>query len=75
MSLEKIVEEALQGRPLEMKEAFEEAIKERVIAALEQKYAEMNGLVEDEDLEDLEESEDEDEDDDDEDEDEDEDED
>jgi hypothetical protein len=65
MSLEKIVEEALAGRPLEMKEAFEEAIKERVIAALEQKYAEMNGLVEDEDLEDLEESEDEDEDEDD----------
>jgi hypothetical protein len=58
MSLEKIVEEALAGRPLEMKEAFEEAIQARVLAALEQKYAEMNGLDEDEDLEDLEESED-----------------
>ena len=62
MSLEKIVAEALAGRPLEMKEAFEEAIQERVVAALEQKYAEMSGLVEEEDLEeDLEESKDEDE--------------
>lgn len=72
MSLEKIVEEAVQGRPLEMKEAFEEVIEQRIIAALEAKYAEMYGLVDEEDLEESkdedEEDEDEDEDDDDEDE-------
>jgi hypothetical protein len=56
MSLEKIVEEALAGRPLEMKEAFEEAIQARVLAALEEKYAEMNGLDEDEDEDDMDES-------------------
>jgi len=41
MSLEKIIEEAMAGRPLEMKEAFEEEIQARVQAALEQKYVEM----------------------------------
>lgn len=41
MSLEKIVQEALAGRPLEMKEAFDEVIKERVHAALEEKYTEI----------------------------------
>ena len=61
MSLEKIVQEALAGRPLEMKEAFEEAIQEKVVAALEAKYAEMSGLVEEDLEEDLEESKDEDE--------------
>ena len=39
MSLEKIVAEAMAGRPLEMKEAFEEVIEQRVVAALEEKFA------------------------------------
>lgn len=62
MSLEKIVAEALAGRPLEMKEAFEEEIQTRIQARLEAEY--MNVLEakskeddEDED-EDLDESED-----------------
>ena len=37
MSLEKIVAEAMAGRPLEMKEAFEEEIQTRIQAALEEK--------------------------------------
>jgi len=77
MSLEKIVAEAMAGRPLEMKEAFEEEIQTRIQAALEAKAEELMAgeeLEEDFDDEDLEESKDEDdEDEDDEDEDEDED--
>jgi hypothetical protein len=49
MSLEKIIEEAMAGRPLEMKEAFEEEIQARVQAALEQKYVEMMEAKADED--------------------------
>ena len=71
MSLEKIIEEAMAGRPLEMKEAFEEEIQARVQAALEQKYVEMMEAKadedDDEDEDDADEDEDEDEDDDDED--------
>jgi hypothetical protein len=67
MSLEKIVEEALAGRPLEMKEAFEEAIQARILAALEEKYKKMAMKEEDdEDDEDDEDEDDEDEDEDDE---------
>ena len=78
MSLEKIVAEAMAGRPLEMKEAFEEEIQTRIQAALEEKAEAM--LAGDEELEEeveeeLEEAADEDDDEDDEDEDEDEDED
>ena len=64
MSLEKIVAEAMAGRPLEMKEAFEEEITTRIQAALEAKAEElMSGEELEEDLEeeDLEESKDEDE--------------
>lgn len=72
MSLEKIVAEAMAGRPLEMKEAFEEEIQTRIQAALEAKAEElMTGeeeLEEDLEEEDLEESKDEDEEDEDEDE-------
>lgn len=50
MSLEKIVAEAMAGRPLEMKEAFEAEIQDRIVAALEEKYIEMTEGVE-EDLE------------------------
>ena len=64
MSLEKIVAEAMAGRPLEMKEAFEEEIQGRIQEALEAKYMEMAEGVEeelDEEVEeDLEESKDED---------------
>ena len=67
MSLEKIVAEAMAGRPLEMKEAFEEVIQAKVVAALEEKYVAMNES-EELDEEDLLESDDEDEDDEDEDE-------
>ena len=66
MSLEKIVQEAMAGRPLEMKEAFEEEMEARIMAALEEKYKKAMKEEDDEDDED----EDEDEDDDDEDEDE-----
>lgn len=62
MSLEKIVAEAMAGRPLEMKEAFEEVIQAKVVAALEEKYAAMTES-EELDEEDLLESDDEDEDD------------
>lgn len=68
MSLEKIIEEAMAGRPLEMKEAFEEEIQARVQAALEQKYVEMMEAKaddDDEDEDDADEDEDEDEDEDD----------
>lgn len=41
MSLEKIVAEAMAGRPLEMKEAFEEEIQTRITTKLEEKYIEM----------------------------------
>jgi hypothetical protein len=58
MSLEKIVEEALAGRPLEMKEAFEEAIQARVLAALEEKYKKMAMKEEDDEDEDDEDDED-----------------
>ena len=76
MSLEKIVAEAMAGRPLEMKEAFEEEIQNRIQAALEEKAEAI--IAGEEELEEEasdEEDDDEDEDEDDEDEDEDEDED
>ena len=41
MSLEKIVAEAMAGRPLEMKEAFGEEIQNRIQLKLEEKYVEM----------------------------------
>jgi hypothetical protein len=65
MSLEKIVESALAEQPIEMKEAFEEAMKERIAAALEEKYKKMakeSDDMEDEDEADEDEDEDEDED-------------
>ena len=41
MSLEKIVAEAMAGRPLEMKEAFAEEIESRIQVRLEEKYVEI----------------------------------
>ena len=62
MSLEKIVAEAMENKPLEMKEAFEEEMKARVLAALEEKYKKM--AMKEEDDEDEDEDKDEDDDDD-----------
>ena len=74
MSLEKIVTEAIEGRPLGLKEAFEEEMEKRILAALEEKAARAMSEAddeedEDEDMDDEDEDEDEDEDDEDEDED------
>jgi hypothetical protein len=41
MSLEKIVAEAMAGRPLEMKDAFAEEIELRIQTSLEEKYMEI----------------------------------
>jgi hypothetical protein len=41
MSLEKIVAEAMAGRPLEMKDAFAEEIESRIQDRLEEKYLEI----------------------------------
>lgn len=57
MSLEKIVQTALAEQPIEMKEAFDEAMKERIAAALEEKYKKMTKESEVEDDEDEDESE------------------
>tara|TARA_B110000503_G_scaffold49614_1_gene80569 strand:+ start:397 stop:657 length:261 start_codon:yes stop_codon:yes gene_type:complete len=76
MSLEKIVAEAMAGRPLEMKDAFAEEIEVRIQASLEEKYMEImeaKKAKDDEDDEDEDEDDVEDEDDEDDDEDEDED--
>lgn len=67
MSLEKIAQLALENKPLEMKEAFEEEMNLRIQAALEEKYkkamkAESDDEDEDDDEDDDEEDEDEDED-------------
>ena len=69
MSLENIVKEAVEGRPLGLKEAFEEEMEKRILAALEEKAT---AAMMEADEEDDEDDEDEDEDDDEEDEDEDE---
>lgn len=70
MSLEKIAQMALENKPLEMKEAFEQEMQTRIQAALEEKYKKAMKAENDDEEED-EDDEDEDEDDDDEDEDED----
>tara|TARA_B110000977_G_C10861053_1_gene409785 strand:- start:458 stop:715 length:258 start_codon:yes stop_codon:yes gene_type:complete len=60
MSLEKIVAEAMAGRPLEMKEAFAEEIESRIQVRLEEKYVEiMEAKEADEDDEDEDEDDDE----------------
>jgi hypothetical protein len=64
MSLEKIAQMALENKPMEMKEAFEEEMQTRIQAALEEKYKKAMKAEADED-EDDEEDEDEDEDEDD----------
>jgi ribonuclease E len=62
MSLE-IVQTALAEQPIEMKEAFDEAMKERIAAALEEKYKTMAEKADDSDDSDEDDDEDEDEDD------------
>jgi len=59
MSLEKIVAEAMAGRPLEMKEAFEEEIQGRITARLEERYMEMLEAKDEEDEEEMDDEEDE----------------
>ena len=72
MSLEKIVQEAVEARPLGLKEAFEAEMEKRILAALEEKAtASMMEAAADEDEDEDDEDQDDDEDDDDEDEDED----
>ena len=61
MSLEKIIKEALDQNPLEMKDAFAEEMQSRIAAALEEKYK----SAMEEDLEEAKDDDDEDEDDDD----------
>jgi hypothetical protein len=77
MSLEKIVAEAMAGRPLEMKDAFAEEIESRIQDRLEEKYLEImeakKAKDEDEDEDDMDDEDEDDMDDEDEDEDEDED--
>tara|TARA_R110000744_G_scaffold195052_1_gene313979 strand:+ start:1797 stop:2054 length:258 start_codon:yes stop_codon:yes gene_type:complete len=59
MSLEKIVAEAMAGRPLEMKDAFAEEIELRIQNRLEEKYVEiMEAKKADEDEDDEDEDED-----------------
>lgn len=41
MSVKRIIQESLDKNPLGVKEALEEALQDRVRAALEEKYAEM----------------------------------
>tara|TARA_R110001606_G_scaffold180695_1_gene327398 strand:- start:2872 stop:3138 length:267 start_codon:yes stop_codon:yes gene_type:complete len=60
MSLEKIVAEAMAGRPLEMKEAFGEEIQTRIQLKLEEKYVEMMEAKEADEDEDEDEDDDED---------------
>jgi hypothetical protein len=61
MSLEKIVQEAMAGRPLEMQEAFQEEIQIRMAEALEEKFVSvMEAKSKDEDEDDDEDDEDED---------------
>ena len=75
MSLEKIVAEAMAGRPLEMKDAFAEEIESRIQDRLEEKYLEImeakKAKDEDEDEDDMDDEDDDDMDDEDDDEDED----
>jgi len=47
MSLEKIVQSALAEQPIEMKEAFAEAMQERIAMALEEKYKKMADSADD----------------------------
>ena len=68
MSLEKIVEAAMSEKPLDLKEAFEAEVEERIMAALAEKYKkamEAKDEDDDEDEDDADEDEDEDDDEDD----------
>lgn len=62
MSLEKIVADAMENKPLDMKEAFAEEMKTRIATALEEKYKKAMKEEDDEEDEDDDEDEDEDED-------------
>jgi hypothetical protein len=64
MSLEKIIKEAVEGNPLNMKEAFKEEMEARVLAAIEAKYEAMIAEESDEDEDEDDEDQDDDDDDD-----------
>ena len=68
MSLEKIVQEAVEARPLGLKEAFEAEMEKRILAALEEKATAsmMEAAADEDEDEDDEDQEDEDDDDEDE---------
>jgi hypothetical protein len=68
MSLEKIVQEAVEARPLGLKEAFEEEMEKRILAALEEKATAAMMEADEDDDEDEDDEDQDDEDDDDEDE-------
>lgn len=68
MSLENIVKEAVEGRPLGLKEAFEEEMEKRILAALEEKATAAMMEADEEDDEDDEDEDDDDDEDEDEDE-------
>lgn len=65
MSLEKIVEAAMSEKPLDLKEAFEAEVEERIMAALAEKYKKAMEAKDEDDDEDDDEDEDEDDDEDD----------
>ena len=58
MSIKKIIQESLDKNPLGVKEALEEALQDRVRAALEEKYKKMQKEEDDMDDDDDEEDED-----------------
>ena len=62
MSLEKIVADAMENKPLDMKEAFAEEMKTRIATALEEKYKKAMKEEDDEEDEDNDDEEEEDED-------------
>ncbi len=65
MSLENIIKNAMENKPLDMKEAFQEEMQTRIAAALEEKYKKAMKEEDDEDKDDDDEDKDEDDDDDD----------
>jgi hypothetical protein len=52
MSLEKIVADAIENKPLDVKEAFAEEMKTRIATALEEKYKKAMKEADDEEDED-----------------------
>jgi hypothetical protein len=51
MSLEKLVEQAMENNPVEMKETFEALIEERITLALQEKAAKKAEVEDEEEVE------------------------